>query len=123
VRKSAPSGQSGLWVENSSAVGASQNPSAFRTNHQESPKSRSGSPLYLAVMRNNPASPVSLRPPSASAPPTSLPTAGSTAPICNRRWRIPNHFADCCNFEQSLLKMVTRRKRWSTSAGSGWPRG
>ena len=43
--------------------------------------------------------------------------------VCNRQWRIPNHFADCWNFEQSLLKMVTRRKRWSTSAGSGWPRG
>ena len=34
-------------------------------------------------------------------------------------WRNPNHFASCSNFEQSLLKMVTRRKRWSTSAGSG----
>ena len=42
---------------------------------------------------------------------------------CNPRWRNPNHFANCSNFEQSLLKMVTRREKWSTSAGSGWPRG
>jgi hypothetical protein len=42
---------------------------------------------------------------------------------CNRQWRNPNHFANCSNFEQSLLKMVTRRRKWSTSAGSGWPRG
>ena len=42
---------------------------------------------------------------------------------CNRQWRNPNHFANCSNFEQSLLKMVTRRKKWSTSAASGWPRG
>jgi hypothetical protein len=29
----------------------------------------------------------------------------------------------CSNFEQSLPKMVTNEKRWSTSAGSGWPQG
>ena len=38
-------------------------------------------------------------------------------------WRNSDHFADCSKFEQSLLKMMTRRKRWSTSAGSGWPQG
>jgi hypothetical protein len=42
---------------------------------------------------------------------------------CNCEWRISDHFAICSNFEQSLLKMMTRRKRWSTSAGSGWPQG
>jgi hypothetical protein len=43
---------------------------------------------------------------------------------CNLgEWRNPNRFAGCSNSEQSLLKMVTRRKRWSTSAGSGWPQG
>jgi hypothetical protein len=31
--------------------------------------------------------------------------------ICNPWWRNPNHFADCSNFEQSLLKMMTRLKR------------
>jgi hypothetical protein len=41
----------------------------------------------------------------------------------NRRWLNLNHFEKCSNFEQSLLKMVTRRKRWSTSPGSGWPEG
>jgi hypothetical protein len=38
-------------------------------------------------------------------------------------WRNSNHFANCPNFEQSLLKKVTRRKRWSTDKGSGWPQG
>src|SRR3954463_5105 len=36
---------------------------------------------------------------------------------------IPDHFAECWNFEQRLLKMVTSRKRWSTNPSSGWPRG
>jgi hypothetical protein len=31
--------------------------------------------------------------------------------ICNPWWRNPNHFADCSNFEQSLLKMMTRLER------------
>jgi hypothetical protein len=39
---------------------------------------------------------------------------------CNPGWRKPDRFADCSNFEQSLLKMMTRLKRWSTSIGSGW---
>ena len=30
---------------------------------------------------------------------------------CNPWWRKPDHFADCSNFEQSLLKMMTRSKR------------
>jgi hypothetical protein len=30
---------------------------------------------------------------------------------------------NCSNFEQSLLKMMTRGKRWSNSAGSGEPQG
>src|SRR5712671_198392 len=38
-------------------------------------------------------------------------------------WRNSHHFADCSKFVQSLLKMMTRQKRWSTSAGSGWPQG
>src|SRR3981081_1103909 len=42
---------------------------------------------------------------------------------CTPGRRIPDHFAGCPNFEQSLPKMVTKRKRWSTSAGSGWPQG
>jgi hypothetical protein len=44
-------------------------------------------------------------------------------PKCNYRLRNGIHFADCSNFEQSLLKMVTSRKRSVTSAGSGWPEG
>jgi hypothetical protein len=43
--------------------------------------------------------------------------------VRNRWWRNSNHFAKCSNFEQSLPEMVTRPSRWSTSAGSGWPRG
>ena len=58
-----------------------------------------------------------------SGPTRPTPIPGPTAARCNSRWRIPNHFADCSNFEQSLLKMVTRRKRWSTSAASGRPQG
>src|SRR6478735_6017809 len=37
--------------------------------------------------------------------------------------QIPNHFAECWNFEQRLPKMVTRQKRSSTNSSSGWPRG
>jgi hypothetical protein len=67
---------------------------------------------------------------SVSTPPTPLPKMQIPAVRCNPvavrytlGWRIPNHFAGCSNFEQSLPKMVTKRKRWSTSAGSGWPQG
>jgi hypothetical protein len=42
---------------------------------------------------------------------------------CNPEWRNRDHFVNCSNFEQSLLKLMTRQKRWSTSAGSGWPEG
>ena len=38
-------------------------------------------------------------------------------------WRNLNHFAKCSKFEQPLHQIVTRREKWSTSAGSGWPRG
>ena len=67
---------------------------------------------------NKPATAVYQGPPA-----TFLPTPGSGPPICNQQWLVPNHYSDCSNFEQSLPKMVTRRKRWSTSAGSGWPKG
>jgi hemoglobin-like flavoprotein len=36
------------------------------------------------------------------------------APDYNLEWRIPDHYADCSYFGQSLLKLMTRRKRWST---------
>src|SRR6478735_6656203 len=57
--------------------------------------------------------------------PISLPPYPNANPHarCNPGWRNPDHFVNCSNFEQSLLKMVTRQKRWSTSAGSGWPQG
>jgi hypothetical protein len=42
----------------------------------------------------------------------------SSALSRNPGWRNSDHFAGCSNFEQSLLKMMTRRKRWSNSAGS-----
>jgi len=42
---------------------------------------------------------------------------------CNHGWRNSDHFSDYSNFEQSLLKMVTRRKRSSTTKASGWPEG
>ena len=51
------------------------------------------------------------------------PKSNFTRPGRNLQWPNLDHFGNCPNFEQSLLKMVTRRKRWSTSAGSGWPRG
>jgi hypothetical protein len=56
-----------------------------------------------------------------SVPPVSYSLIRTRIPAekCNPQWRNPNHFANCSNFEQSLLKMVTRRKRWSTSAASG----
>jgi hypothetical protein len=55
--------------------------------------------------------------------PTPIPKCYLLPRGCNRVWRNPDHFVNCSNFEQSLLKMMTRRKRWSTSAGSGWPQG
>jgi hypothetical protein len=58
-----------------------------------------------------------------SEAPTFIPRCESPVGDATPGWRNPDHFADCSNFEQSLLKMVTRRKRWSTSAGSGWPQG
>src|SRR6202011_1137883 len=56
-------------------------------------------------------------------PPYSLTRPQIRAAKCNPRWRNPDHFENCSNFEQSLPKMVTRRKRWSSNAGSDWPRG
>ena len=41
----------------------------------------------------------------------------------NPRSRGCKDYLTCLNFEQSLLKMMTRRKRWSNSACSGWPKG
>src|SRR5438128_1552373 len=38
-------------------------------------------------------------------------------------WQNLDHFAKCSKIEQSLPQIVTRRKKWSTSACSGWPRG
>src|SRR5437763_11157721 len=43
--------------------------------------------------------------------------------LSNCWWRNLNHFAKCSKFEQPLHQIVTRREKWSTSAGSGWPRG
>ena len=37
--------------------------------------------------------------------------------------RNSDHFENCSKFEQSLPKMMTRRKRWSTTAASGQPIG
>jgi hypothetical protein len=47
----------------------------------------------------------------------------SSALSRNPGWRNSDHFVGCSNFEQSLLKMMTRRKRWSNSAGSDSPQG
>jgi hypothetical protein len=41
----------------------------------------------------------------------------------NPKWPDTNHFAVCSNFEQSLLKLMTSQKRWSTNVVSGWPQG
>ena len=60
-------------------------------------------------------------PPRRSSSPTRLPGTPVGRKIITRKWRNPNHFANCLNFEQSLLKLMTRRKRWSTTAGSGRP--
>jgi hypothetical protein len=94
-------------------------------NHQQSRESRSGSQRYRAstheIIRDRRCS---RRPiPAASKYPTFLPDNPIINPKCNREWRNPNHFADCSNFEQSLPKMVTRRKEWSSNTGSGWPQG
>jgi hypothetical protein len=42
---------------------------------------------------------------------------------CSSGWRISNHFEICTKFEQSLPKMVTKPKSWSTTTGSGLPVG
>jgi hypothetical protein len=55
--------------------------------------------------------------------PSFIPNSQFGSGHCNPEWRNRDHFANCSNFEQSLLKLMTRRKRWSTSAGSGWPEG
>lgn len=49
--------------------------------------------------------------PGRKAGPIPLPRCGFFDRWYNRRWRNSNHFAVCLNFEQSLPKMVTRRKR------------
>jgi hypothetical protein len=58
-----------------------------------------------------------------SAPLLIYPNFNPLQPDAAPGWRNSNHFANCSNFEQSLLKKVTRRKRWSTDKGSGWPQG
>ena len=59
--------------------------------------------------------------PPTAPDPTLLPKTRTPAVRCNHEWRNTNHFAECSNFEQSLLKLMTKRKRWSTSELSGWP--
>ena len=74
------------------------------TNHPESRESRSGSRRCGRVRHFRH-------------------TTIGTAIKCNPEWQGTIHFANCSNFEQSLLKMVTSRKRSVTSAGSGQPQG
>ena len=44
-------------------------------------------------------------------------------PNATQGWPNPDHFENCSNFEHSLPKLMTRGKRWSTTARSDWPRG
>jgi hypothetical protein len=44
----------------------------------------------------------------------------SDRPKYNPEWLNADHFSNCSNFEQTLLKMMTGGKRWSTNTGSGW---
>jgi len=56
-------------------------------------------------------------------PPTPIPNAVSCIPGMQPNRQNREHFANCSNFEQWLPKLVTRRKRWSTSAASDQPQG
>ncbi len=123
VQKSAPSGQSGQSAENSSAACASQTqPSG--PNHQVNPKSRSGSRNFVAAKAADKLNRKRCGCSNQNAPYENTIIGRNPGdflqPISGE---ILNHFADCWNFEQTLPKMVTRRTRWSTNPGSGWPRG
>ena len=98
------------------------NPSASELNHPESPKSRSGSRNYVAASRSKPGEKRCILKLSGGTL-RKYQASGVLGLNPQPWWRNANHFAECWNFEQSLLKMVTRRKRWSTNSGSGWPRG
>jgi hypothetical protein len=52
-----------------------------------------------------------------------LPQGPIQADVAQSSCRNPDHFVNCPKFDHSLLKMVTTRTKWSTSAASGWPRG
>ena len=86
-------------------------------------RSRDQVPGFFFAPRWNFPGPAGVRRPTRPGAVTKYPVFGVFPAICNRQWRNLNHFAECWNFEQSLLKMVTRRTRWSNSAGSGWPKG
>ena len=122
VRKSAPPAQTGLWAENSSAADASQiHP--LPPNHRQSRESRSGSLHYPAAGANNWDGRCIRATFRTEFGPYSLTPWRVPPPARNQNWCNPNHFAECWNFEQSLLKLMTRRQRWSSSAGSGRPQG
>jgi hypothetical protein len=96
-------------------------------NHRQSRESRSGSGFILSIGHESNSRGrrrfVSAQDRAAFFAPTPLPRREFRPRSCNQNWCNPNHFADCWNFEQSLLKLMTRRQRWSRHAGSGWPQG
>lgn len=114
ARKPAPPRRSGRSEGISATAGASANPSpsTWPANHAQSQESRLGS-RQTDVERGE----IRIH----AGGPTPLPGTPAARKIIARKWRNPNHFANCLNFEQSLLKLMTRRKRWSTTAGSGRP--
>ena len=124
VRKSAPPRPSGRSEEISVTAGASK--PTFRRHDLITRKSEVEIRFAGYILRaagNNRPLPVSSRDPSRIARSPYYPETRFACRACNRQWRNPNHFANCSNFEQSLLKLMTSRKRWSTTAGSGWPQG
>lgn len=138
AQKSAPPQPSGRSEGISATAGASANPSPSTrlANHAQGEVSRFGSrqtdiargEIWIHAEANieitccRRCCGAAHAPRSPPEPPTPLPGAGGRK-IITPKWRNPDHFAYCSNFEQSLLKLVTRRKRWSTTAFSGRPQG
>ena len=121
VQKSAPAGQPGLWAENSSAAGALQNPSGPELTTMGVGSRDRRRARFLPADGNDRA--WHLRHAVFESRRIPLPRHVFSGDFRNRRWRHPNHFANCSKFEQSLPKMMTSLERWSTNSGSGQPRG
>lgn len=100
----------------SATAGALNNlfPRALSPNHQQIGKSRRMRRIYAGRQQGIIRSAAAFRPKMVPYHITASPS-----------WAVARsgHFPICSNFEQSLLKLMTSQKTWSSVTTSGWPEG